>query len=67
MNPKQHLLIWSFVMVLPQTLQCTPSIRSGFKYMHFRISVLLISFVIFLMPVMTLADVVTRPIPAPPI
>ena len=54
-------------MVLPQTLQCTPSIRSGFKYMHFRISVLLISFVIFLMPVMTLADVVTRPIPAPPI
>ena len=35
--------------------------------MHFRISVLLISFVIFLMPVMTLADVVTRPIPAPPI
>lgn len=35
--------------------------------MHFRISLLLISFFIFLMPVITLADVVTRPIPAPPI
>ena len=54
-------------MVLPQALQYTPSIRSDFKYMHFKISVLLISFVIFLMPVMALADVVIRPIPAPPI
>ncbi len=35
--------------------------------MHFRISALLISVVIFLMPVMALANVETRPIPAPPI
>ena len=35
--------------------------------MRFRISFLLISLVIFLMPVMTLADVEIRPIPAPPI
>ena len=35
--------------------------------MHSKISILLIPIVIFLITVMTLADVETRPIPAPPI
>jgi D-alanyl-D-alanine carboxypeptidase (penicillin-binding protein 5/6) len=66
-SPEQHLLIWSFVLILTQAVQYTPSIQSDFKYMHSRISVLLIPVVIFLIPVMTLADIETRPIPAPPI